>query len=114
LSKIVAAILADGAKAQEGNLALKRLAAEGVEGHAFAIITKGADTKPSVREDSHDGFRVTAAGKHVESTCLNCRPVLSVRPARHPNSSRWRALATDNRGQFGEFSNSRHLVTSVW
>jgi hypothetical protein len=84
MSKIVAAILADRARAHEGNLALKRLAAEGVERHAFAIISKGADTKPSVREDSHDGFRVTAAEKHVEIDMLELSPC-PVREARPPS-----------------------------
>lgn len=61
MSKIVAAIFADRAKAYEGDLALKHLAAKGVEVHASAIISKGSDSKPSVLEDSYDGFRVTAA-----------------------------------------------------
>ena len=61
MSKIVAAIFADRAKAYEGYLALKYLAAKGVEVHASAIISKGSDSKLSVLEDSYDGFRVTAA-----------------------------------------------------
>ncbi len=61
MSKIVAAIFADRAKAYEGDLALKHLAAKGVEVHASAIISKGSDSKLSVLEDSYDGFRVTAA-----------------------------------------------------
>ncbi len=60
MSKIVAAIFADRAKAYEGDLALKHLAAKGVEVHASAIISKGSDSKLSVLEDSYDGFRVTA------------------------------------------------------
>src|SRR5260370_17107512 len=60
MSKIVAAIFADRAKAYEGYLALKYLAAKGVEVHASAIISKGSDSKLSVLEDSYDGFRVTA------------------------------------------------------
>jgi len=62
MSKIVAAIFADRAKAYEGDLALKHLAAKGVEVHASAIISKGSDSKLSVLVDSYDGFRVTAAG----------------------------------------------------
>src|SRR5258705_11820418 len=61
MSKIVAAIFADRAKAYEGDLALKHLAVKGVEVHASAIISKGSDSKLSVLEDSYDGFRVTAA-----------------------------------------------------
>ena len=61
MSKIVAAIFADRAKAYEGDLALKHLAAKGVEVHASAIISKGSDSKLSVLEHSYDGFRVTAA-----------------------------------------------------
>jgi uncharacterized membrane protein len=61
MSKIVAAIFADRAKAYEGGLALKHLAAKGVEVRASAIISKGSDSKLSVLEDSYGGFRVTAA-----------------------------------------------------
>ena len=61
MSKIVAAIFANKAKAYEGALALKDLAANGVEVHASAIVSKGSDSKLSVLEDSYDGFRVTAA-----------------------------------------------------
>ena len=61
MSKIVAAIFADRAKAYEGYLALKHLAAKGVEVHASAILSKGSDSKLSVLEDSYDGFGVTAA-----------------------------------------------------
>ncbi len=67
MSKMVAAIFADKAKAYEGYLALKHLAANGVvaangvEVHASAFISKGSDSKLSVLEDSYDGFRVTAA-----------------------------------------------------
>jgi len=61
MSKMVAAIFADRAKAYEGYLALKHLAANGVDVHASAFISKGSDSKLSVLEDSYDGFRVTAA-----------------------------------------------------
>jgi uncharacterized membrane protein len=61
MSKFVAAIFADRARAREGYLALKHLAAKGVEVQASAIISKGSDSKLSVLEDSYDGFRVTAA-----------------------------------------------------
>src|SRR6266403_2242215 len=33
-----------------------------------------------------------------KSAGLNCRPILSVMHTRHPNSSRWRALATATTG----------------
>jgi uncharacterized membrane protein len=61
MSNIVAAIFADKAKAYEGGLALKDLVRKGVEVRAFAIVSKGSDRKPSVLENSYDGFRVTAA-----------------------------------------------------
>jgi hypothetical protein len=61
MSKIVAAIFADRAKAHDGALALKDLAASGVEVRASAIVSKGSDSELSVLEDSYYGFRATAA-----------------------------------------------------
>ena len=61
MSTIVAAIFADRAQAYEGDLALKHLAAKGVEVHASAIISQGSDGNLSGLGDGYDGFRVTAA-----------------------------------------------------
>jgi len=62
MSKIVAAIFADRAKAYEGDLALKHLAAKGVEVHAFRDhFQRLRQQAVSAGGQFMTGFRVTAA-----------------------------------------------------
>ena len=61
MSKIVAAIFPDKAKADEGNLALKKLVADGIAVHASAIVSRDLDSKLSLLECAYKGSHVTAA-----------------------------------------------------
>jgi uncharacterized membrane protein len=61
MSRIVAAIFPDKAKAAEGNLALKKLVAEGIAVHASAIVSRNADSKLSLTEYAYEGSHVAAA-----------------------------------------------------
>ena len=66
MSKIVAAIFADRAKAYEGDLALKHLNAKGVEVHASAI---GGRYYPAQALETHAGNSLLAR------KCSNLRSV---------------------------------------
>jgi uncharacterized membrane protein len=61
MSKIVAAIFPDKPKADEGNLALKKLVADGIAVHASVIVSRTSDSKLSVVEYAYEGSHVTAA-----------------------------------------------------
>jgi uncharacterized membrane protein len=60
MSKTVAAIFPDIAKAREGNLVLRKLGAEGIAVHTSAIVFKNSDSKLSVLDAAYDGSHVTA------------------------------------------------------
>lgn len=60
MNKIVVAIFRDKAGADEGNLALKKIVAEGISVSASAIIFKNSNNQLSVLEHAHDASHVTA------------------------------------------------------
>jgi len=60
MTKIVAAIFPDEAKAHEGNLALKKLGAEGIAVYASALVSKNSDNRLTVLEHACAESHMTA------------------------------------------------------